>query len=140
VTDPYGNPHNEDAPDPPDRSSWDKAQPPPPAEGKVPQSGFGIASLIIGIVAALIVVASTVMSVAHAVGNPDVGRGTGGPDSTMIALACAIITGAFVAVVGVILGVVALCQANRRKGFGIAGAIVNGCVAFGVLAMVILGR
>jgi hypothetical protein len=57
----------------------------------------------------------------------------------VIAAGCSMIVGGFIALVGLIFGVVGLCMPNASKGWAIGGLIANGVLLLGTCCLIVIG-
>ena len=118
----------------------------PPAYGyqhpAIPsQSGLGIASFIIAVVSVIITVGifvsifSEVNAARYEYGDYTPGRAT---NFMMIGLA--VIGVMFVALVGMILGFIALTQPHRNRVWSVLGTILNGLIILGFITLMVIGQ
>jgi len=103
--------------------------PSPPAPELRKHSRLGMASFIISIVAALIICIDIVLAF---------GNGSGFSVSSSYAwvdtaLTCA---SAVAAVVGLVLGIIAVNRKNTKKVFGILGLVFNALIVLGICALI----
>ncbi|MFS0727254.1 hypothetical protein [Paenibacillus sp. 1P07SE] len=129
-----------------DRNPSGPFQPLPEHEQGEPyrkQSGLGIASFVIGLLAIIAIIVlsmTTVLSLADTI-QPD---GTI-PEEVIASNSEAMLAGILlffsilVSLVGLVLGIVSLFMKNRRKVFGIIGVVLNGLIVFGFGALLLLG-
>lgn len=118
------------------------------------QSGFGVASLIIGIIAGIGLIVSIVVAAIGVSRNPAIRNGSGSspfedpnwmqndPDGSlmMVALAgCSIFGMLLLAVLGAIFGLIGSLSSTRKKALAIIGLILNGLMLFGTIVMLIVG-
>jgi hypothetical protein len=101
-----------------------------------PNSGLGIASFVISLVAGLIAFGLIVAAAVIAAGNPN---GVDEKSPVAIALGCSVIMVSFCILVGLCLGIAGLVQRNRKKLFAVLGTCFNGLLLLGLLGLVILG-
>jgi hypothetical protein len=94
-----------------------------------PQSGFGIASLVVAVVVAFMTLGVAGLASPHL--DED--------HPAMLLIGLAILADMLLALVGGILGLVGLMQANRGKVAAVIGLVLNGLVVFGVIGLVIIG-
>lgn len=105
------------------------------AAGRVRQSGYGIASTIIGI--ATFAVAFVGLMIIGLI--QEQGGNAADPTPLMIVLSLGVcLGGPLFHLVGLILGIVGIFQHNRSKVFGIMGTVINGLVVVGGLAFVVV--
>lgn len=109
-------------------------------------SGLGITSFVLGFLGALIivvlcVVAATLVSDFITAGETfDMEAFQNNDNYAIIALVGFGMIAAMIAMfIGFILGIVALLQKNRKKGFAIAGTIINGLFVCGTAFLFIIG-
>jgi hypothetical protein len=102
----------------------------------LPHSGLGIASFVIALCGALLMV--LVIVVAGILGSTRPGAFKADSSAAMI-LGFAIIGLCLAMLVGIVLGVVALFQAERAKLFAILGLSIGGAVLFGMCFLMMLG-
>jgi uncharacterized membrane protein len=106
---------------------YGQQQPPPGypgyGYGGVPaQSGVGVASFVLSLIGGIIVLIAFGIIVSAVLK----GRGSFDEESTeAIAGGCGILAAGIMAVVGAILGLVGVNQKDRRRGFAVAGLIIN---------------
>jgi hypothetical protein len=106
------------------------------ASGPLRQSGYGIASTILGVgtVAAVFV---GLMIIGAMQQN---GANAREPTPLMIAMSLGICFGGpLFQLAGLILGIIGIFQHDRSKLFGIMGTVINGLVIFGMIALMIVG-
>jgi hypothetical protein len=114
----------------------------PPAEPvelrrfEPPHSGLGIASFLVGLLAGV-----GEMAVVGWAGYTGVThRGTITPDSpTAILLGLAMLAGLGLALLGGMLGVGGLFQANRKRVFAVLGMALNALVVLAFLGLMVIG-
>jgi uncharacterized membrane protein len=96
---------------------------PGPGYGGVPpQSGVGVASFVLSLIAGVIVLIAfaVIMSVVAK------GRGTFDEDAPEVMTGgCGILASGIMALVGAILGLIGVNQADRRRGYAVAGLVIN---------------
>lgn len=118
---------------PPPVSSQPLVPPPPPIAVK--HSGLGIASFIMGI----LVIIGVCITFGVAGGSANVSTMDTSYDSLMTGiglLACGTIA---VALVGLVLGIIAVVQKNTKKVFGIIGLVLNALVFLGLCGVIAIG-
>jgi hypothetical protein len=122
---------------PPKSSHYgDDAAPRRPA-GPLRQSGFGIASSVIGLGTFVAVIAGfMIVGLAQQAGN--INPNEPGPLLMVVSLSICF-GGPLMHVIGLILGVVGIFQHDRSKLFGVMGTVINGLVIFGGLALFVIG-
>jgi hypothetical protein len=100
-------------------------------------SGLGIASfavaLLIGAGLFMLILVAGVMSLRTPGGRMDEKA------PLTMALGCAILVGVLGNLAGLVLGIVGLCQQDRKKLFAILGVIFNGLAVAAVAALIVLG-
>ncbi|WP_052350558.1 DUF4064 domain-containing protein [Paenibacillus gorillae] len=114
---------------------------------KIKQSGLGIASFIIALIAVLLGIIGMILSVAFAANVSEdpqsLIRDLENNDPSVLAsvmiAGLLMIAGAGIAFVGLILGIVGAFAKNRRKVFAIVGIILNGLIVVGIVALTVLG-
>lgn len=99
--------------------------------GPLPQSGFGTASFVIGIGS---VIADSLLLLVAAL-QSDV-RTTDTMDTLMGLVCCGCVV---LNIVGVVLAIVGLVQPQRRRGFAIAGLLLNLIPLLAIAGVVVLG-
>ena len=114
----------------------------------VGHSRLGIASLIIGIIAALITVAGIVVVNFVSMQHPEIENlhqiepGQPLPSELtrpLLAMMCPMCSGVMLALVGLILGIVGISMRGRIKLFSLIGTILNGLILLGFAALVVIG-
>jgi hypothetical protein len=98
-------------------------------------SGLGIASLVIGLVAGAVEFMS--LAVAGILSEKQ-GEQFGDSDEAVVIL-LVLVAGFLFALIGGVLGIVGMVQANRAKGYAIAGLVINSLVVLGMLGIIVLG-
>jgi hypothetical protein len=101
-----------------------------------PHSGLGIASLVLAVVAGLGLLLLFGIGAAMA---EDAGGELGEESPEVMVLGAMAIGACALALVGLVLGLVALAQKDRRKAFGVAGVIANGLVLLGASTLICVG-
>jgi hypothetical protein len=103
---------------------------------RVRHSGVGIASFVLGVLAGLTAFGLLAVGVTLAMGA----RGEIDDGTVMVAsLGLGLMGAIALALVGLVLGIGGLAQANRRKVFAILGVCCNGVVLLGIAALIVLG-
>jgi len=110
-------------------------------------SGLGIASLIIGVLStigliAMVVIIGSVVADWMYLDSPPLSIEDFENDPNLMQLGggiLGIMATLFLMFIGFILGIVGLFQKNRKKGFAIAGTIINGLFVVGFVLLLILG-
>jgi hypothetical protein len=98
-------------------------------------SGLGIASLVIGLIAGTIEFVNLVVA-----GVLSEKQGPEFDDSNAaIVIGLVFLAGILSLIIGGVLGIIGLVQANRAKGFAIAGLVINSLVGLGILGIIVLG-
>jgi len=119
-----------------------ESAPPPPLERHAtpaPQprhSGLGIASLIIGVLGGLAMFALFAVAGYMQISNP------GGMDEksgAVMMIGLGVIGFCLVHLLGLGLGIAALFQADRRKGYAVVGLVINTVIIAGTVGLIILG-
>ncbi len=103
---------------------------------RVRHTGVGIASFVLGVLAGLTAFGLLVVSVALAMRAGD----EIDDDTVMFAsLGLGLLGVIALAIVGLVLGIGGLAQANRRRVFAILGVCCNSVVLLGIAALIVLG-
>lgn len=110
-------------------------------------SGLGIASLIIGIlgtiglIAMVVIIGSAIADFMYMESYPiTIEDIENNPQFMQVAGAGLGVLGMlFLMFIGLILGIIGLFQKNRKKGFPIAGTIINGLFVVGFLFLMVMG-
>jgi tetratricopeptide (TPR) repeat protein len=102
----------------------------------VQHSRAGIASLVVGL-AMLVASVTTIAAIGAAAAASDQDRSGSGAVATVLGLAI-VLEGA-VALGGAVLGVVGLCERNRKRIVAGLGVFLNGLVTLMIAALIILG-
>ena len=113
--------------------------PPNPAQAPAPRtrhSGMGIASFVIGLLASVATLAVFAYAGYAQVTTPG-GISETSPVAMLIGLV--ILGCGGLLFLGLILGIAALFQSDRRRVFGVLGLLVNGVVLGGAAALIALG-
>lgn len=130
----YGTPPPQGYPAPggwPHPQSWPPVQQPP-----LRQSGLGLASLLLSIVSGIAVITLVVIAGVMATRN----GGTLDEKSVeAVSVGLGIMVGIVMNIVGLVLGIVALMQRDRKKALAILGVTFNGLVLLLVGGLMILG-
>jgi hypothetical protein len=101
---------------------------------RLPQSGHGIASFVIGIVSGLAVAFGISLAAALMMaGNPEEHLSVFG------SIGLILVVFLILALVGVVLGIVALRRQDRRRTFGAIGLGINAFVLIGTGGLMLLG-
>ena len=103
--------------------------------GNLKHSGFGIASFAIGILSGLAEFAMVVIAGVMEASTPG---GVNEEAPAVILLGLCLIGGGL-ALLGIVLGIVGLVQANRSKIFAVLGLVFNALVILGVIGLMIVG-
>ena len=102
----------------------------------IKQSGLGIASLIISILAGgaefILIVTAAIMEGASDGGMDEEAIGT-------ILLGLLLIGGCLLAFVGLSLGIAGLLQKGRKKVFPVLGTVFNAMILLGVVGLILIG-
>lgn len=125
------------------------SDPSPIPTGPPKQSGLGIASFIISLVAVVFIIAAFVCGFMFAdqIANNEIIFNQPSDIETLdeATLIPVMLTGLFiiaaigVALIGLILGIIGACFKNRRKTFSVIGIVLNGLIVIGAAAVVIIG-
>lgn len=98
-------------------------------------SELGVASLCLGVLVGFIdvgaVVGAGVLGMQAQGGEP--------PQGPLMIIVLAILGGAFLNVLGFVMGAVALFQRNRQRAFAVVGVIVNGLILLGMAGLMVVG-
>lgn len=100
-----------------------------------PQSGLGIASLILSLVAGLLVAVPLVVGVVLIAQNPNLAE----DDPQILALGCSMLSGLAMAGVAAVLGVIGLFQPDRGKTCAIIGLIFASLQVVGIVGLLLIG-
>ncbi|WP_424769006.1 hypothetical protein [Paenibacillus sp. sgz302251] len=117
------------------------------------QSGLGIASFILSLVAVILIIVSIVFGVAFAdqlVNNDSLLIDTKDEEAVMEAIGqeaivpimiagLSILASIGAAFIGLILGIIGAFSKNRRKVFSVIGIILNGILVLGALGLIVVG-
>jgi len=130
----------DDDDDRPRRGFWDedddfRRRPRRRCRKRMRNSGLGIISLVIGLVAMSLVFIACLGAGVLSAKNGDVDDNS--PATAVLVLM--FIAGGLISLIGGTVGVIGLAQSNRGKGYPLAGLILNGLVLFGVIVLVIIG-
>lgn len=99
------------------------------------QSGLGIASLVLSIVAGLMIGVPMIFAVSLVARNPNLAE----DDPTAIGLGCAMLIGVLLAVLAGVLGLIGLFQPDRSRVCAILGLLFAGGEVIGFGALMLLG-
>ncbi|HLW64871.1 MAG TPA: hypothetical protein VKS79_06080 [Gemmataceae bacterium] len=100
----------------------------------LPNSGLGIASLVIGLVVGAVDFMSLVVA-----GILSEKQGAQFDDSKQaIAIWLVLLVGFLASLIGGALAIIGLVQVNRAKGYGIAGLVVNSLLVLGMLGLIVI--
>jgi len=100
-----------------------------------PQSGLGILSLVLSLVAGLMIALPLAFGVAMVAQNPNMA-----PHEPIVAgVACTMLLGLLLAVFAGILGLVGLFQPNRRKTCAVIGLLFAGGEVLGIAGLFVIG-
>ena len=105
--------------------------------GPPTNSGIGVASFIISLIAAASLLVLIVIAAMMAAEAPGGELDENSPQ--VVGLGCAMLIGGGLALVGVILGIVGLNQQGRKKVFPALGLIINGGMILLLVGLMILG-
>lgn len=100
-----------------------------------PQSGLGIASLVLSVIAGLLIAATMVWSAVLVAGNPNIPE----DDPRIVGVGCGIILGILLAGLAGVLGLVGLFQPDRGKTCAVLGLLIGGVEVLGAVGIVVLG-
>jgi hypothetical protein len=100
----------------------------------LPNSGFGIASLVIG----LIVGATDFISLVVA-GILEKEGAQADDSNEAIVILVVLLVGFVFSLIGGALAIISLVQAKRAKGYAIAGLVINSLVVLGMLGIIVIG-
>lgn len=116
------------------------------------QSGFGIASLLIALIATVGLIASVTAAAIGVSRNPSINSGElpfndpnwiqNDPDGTLVMVAiagCSMLIMLLLALLGVVLGLVGAFSATRKKGVAIVGLSLNSLLLVGMLLLFVIG-
>lgn len=106
----------------------------PQYQGPLPQSGFGTAAFVISLVS--FVIDAILMGLAMLVVSDSPG---GGDESFYAVVGLGCCGSSIFNIAGVVLGIVGLVQADRRRGFAIAGLVINALLLLAVACLVLVG-
>ncbi len=122
---------------PPRSSFYPEAPLPQFPSGPLKQSGFGIASTVLGVgTFAGIFIGLMVIGSMQQAGKLD----PQAPNATMIGLSLSICFGGpLFQLLGLVLGIVGIFQHDRSKLFGIMGTVINGLALLGLAGIMALG-
>jgi hypothetical protein len=99
------------------------------------QSGLGIASLVISIIAALVIAVPLILAAILMAQNPNIPE----DDPQVAALGCGMILGLLLAALAGILGLIGLFQPDRGKTCAALGVIISGVEICGMIGLIVLG-
>ncbi|CAM4273365.1 hypothetical protein L1N85_18250 [Paenibacillus alkaliterrae] len=124
----------------------------PAEEGPLKQSGLGIASFILALLAVVLVIVAIVFGTVFAdqIIDNEVLLDSSDPNAMMEVIGeesmvpvmmagLSIIAAIGVAFVGLILGIIGAFSKNRRKVFSVIGIILNGLLVVGAVGLVVVG-
>jgi hypothetical protein len=97
------------------------------------ESGFGIASFVLGLI---MLVAWFVLVSAAAIG---VAEGASESSPLMIVIGLFMFAGFGANLVGIVLGIIAVSKSNVKKTFAIIGISLNSIVMLGVIILMLIG-
>ena len=112
------------------------ATPVTPATASLRRSTMGLVSFVFGLISGI---GLTVLVVMAGVMTAQAGGRMDETSPEAITLGVLLILGMFLALIGAILGIVALMQKGHKKLFGILGLVFNGGILLLVLALMVLG-
>jgi hypothetical protein len=99
----------------------------------MPYSGIGLASFIIGILIGIFELAMLVLAAVLAQ------QKTSSSSPVMEVAGCGMLLGLAVNLIGVILGIIGVRQADRKKVFAILGLCINAMTLLGVAGLILVG-
>jgi hypothetical protein len=99
------------------------------------QSGLGIASLVLSIIAGLMLGVPLVIAMVLVARNPNLAE----DDPRAMVVGCAMLVGLLLAVVAGILGLIGLFQPDRSRVCAALGVVFAGIEVFGMAGMLVLG-
>lgn len=99
------------------------------------QSGLGIASLVLSIIAGLMIGVPLIFAAMLVAQNPNLAE----DDPTAIGLGCAMLIGVLLAVLAGVLGLIGLFQPDRSRVCAILGLLFAGVEVIGIGALMLLG-
>ena len=109
---------------------------PPLAYYPAKHSGLGTASFCIGLVSVLLMLSAFVMIILMVFQ----GGGQVDPRSPKVmSMGLGICSGGFIALVGLAFGIAGFFARDRKRGFAIAGLVINGGLLLGVVGLAIIG-
>ena len=98
------------------------------------QSGLGIASLVLSIIAGVMIGVSFVVSAVVFAGNPNPAEN----DPIALAIGCTVLVGIMLALLAGLLGLIGLFQPDRARTCAVLGVLFAGIEVFGLAGMVVL--
>jgi hypothetical protein len=99
------------------------------------QSGLGIASLVLSLIAGVMIGIPLVFAVALVAQNPNLAE----DDPTAIGLGCTMLVGVLLALLAGLLGLIGLFQPDRSRLCAILGVLFAGIEVFGIAGLFVLG-
>lgn len=99
------------------------------------QSGLGIASLVLSLVAGAMLGIPVVMIAVLVAQNPNLAEN----DPRAIGLGCSMLVGLMLAVIAGLLGLIGLFQPDRSRICAVLGLLIAGIQLFGLAGLVLLG-
>lgn len=101
----------------------------------LPQSGLGIASLIVSIVAGLMIAISLAIAVALLMENPNPPEDS----PAILGVGCTLMAGLMLAIVAGLLGAIGLFQPDRSKTCATLGVLFAAIEVFGIVGLFVIG-
>lgn len=99
-------------------------------------SGLGIASFCIGLLSVLLMLSAFVMIILMVIRS---GGQTDPRSPEVMSMGLGICSGGFIALIGLAFGIAGFFTRDRKRGFTIAGLVINGSLLLGVLGLAIIG-
>lgn len=101
----------------------------------VPHSGFGVASFVIALVTGIGAFFSIAIAAFLGIKNGPIPKN----DPTAVLIGLVIIGSGVLSLIGLVLGIVGVCQSNRRVVFAMLGTVLNVFIILGICGVVGLG-
>jgi|SRR5882672_7687613 len=101
------------------------------------RSGFGLASIVIGVVSVVSLVGTFVLAVIWKVGGEVADADTAWMQSLWVGLLA--IGACGVSLIGICLAIVSLLQADRARGAAVSGLVVNALVVLVFVLLLVIG-
>jgi hypothetical protein len=99
-------------------------------------SGLGIASFILALLSGVGLIVSITIAVLVEQKSPGALDHEG---DEAVALGVAVIVGAGMCLLGLILGIIGCCQKDRKRVFAVIGTVLNGLILFGLCGLMSIG-